>query len=208
MPLWLWFVCYFVHFHALNWPLGLIYKAQTATFYVAVFEVHRCTLVWRSLSWGRCCFNPRLPWWWVLQSLVSLLRVSRPVMCCFIHLLLQPCCCQVWRTSFCINISDPEWVYPRSRGGTVGSSCALTRSVGLSPLARGNPLYILPARYYMGPIPARAGEPYLVHQRLHPTRAYPRSRGGTSNPCTGMYLALGLSPLARGNLLCVPQYPL
>ena len=52
-----------------------------------------------------------------------------------------------------------------------------------------------------GPIPAHAGEPSARFPTSSPTRAYPRSRGGTSLSCAMMPQRWGLSPLTRGNLL-------
>ena len=72
---------------------------------------------------------------------------------------------------------------------------------GLSPLARGNLYQFHSTRLQVGPIPARAGEPYgLSHFELG-TGAYPRSRGGTAACVVIRSPLLGLSPLARGNRL-------
>ena len=51
----------------------------------------------------------------------------------------------------------------------------------------------------LGPIPARAGEPFCVFNRISHGGAYPRSRGGTEGMGLWVLVALGLSPLARGN---------
>ena len=51
-----------------------------------------------------------------------------------------------------------------------------------------------------GPIPARAGEPYLTGVDAITNGAYPRSRGGTPMTAPAFVIARGLSPLARGNL--------
>ena len=52
---------------------------------------------------------------------------------------------------------------------------------------------------FLGPIPARAGEPMSITLITGVPGAYPRSRGGT--PFAGRVLerVAGLSPLARGN---------
>jgi len=50
--------------------------------------------------------------------------------------------------------------YPRERGGTVARVTFLPRPWGLSPRARGNRVYLVEERYFLGPIPASAGEPF------------------------------------------------
>ena len=50
-----------------------------------------------------------------------------------------------------------------------------------------------------GPIPARAGEPGAADAQVLLDRAYPRSRGGTSQQRDTQLCCTGLSPLARGN---------
>ena len=90
--------------------------------------------------------------------------------------------------------------YPRSRGATVARLSAITRRVGLSPLARGNLALGIAGHAIFGPIPARAGQPHAGSAAAWVAWAYPRSRGATgsaSPPTTG---CTGLSPLARGNL--------
>ena len=89
--------------------------------------------------------------------------------------------------------------YPRSRGGTVERASPVLGSLGLSPLARGNHIDGAEVQWRVGPIPARAGEPYgaswaaatvgpiparagepdWAAGKIHEARAYPRSRGGT-----------------------------
>ena len=76
---------------------------------------------------------------------------------------------------------------------------------GLSPLARGNRSAFDALAYFHGPIPARAGEPPQREPLCWSVRAYPRSRGGTLQPAQATHDGLGLSPLARGNLL--PPWP-
>ena len=49
--------------------------------------------------------------------------------------------------------------YPRSRGGTRRLSACNPVPKGLSPLARGNPAMPHSCPLWVGPIPARAGEP-------------------------------------------------
>ncbi len=70
---------------------------------------------------------------------------------------------------------------------------------GLSPLARGNPDKLPARKSWLGPIPARAGEPRPYAFGIDRRAAYPRSRGGTwFCPCAA-FPERGLSPLARGN---------
>ncbi len=91
--------------------------------------------------------------------------------------------------------------YPRSHGAT-SVHCALLRlQSGLSPLARGNLLIPAPSTFPLRPIPARTGQPILCNEHRPNNRAYPRSHGATANRACGIFLAKGLSPLARGNLL-------
>ncbi len=51
--------------------------------------------------------------------------------------------------------------------------------MGLSPLARGNRMAVADVEVVMGPIPARAGEPFMLTWFYWSYGAYPRSRGGT-----------------------------
>ena len=89
--------------------------------------------------------------------------------------------------------------YPRSRGGTMASLVISEEVMGLSPLTRGN-LQALPGiEGRQGPIPAHAGEPLHSRCPIGPSRAYPRSRGGTNSMQSSLALLLGLSPLTRGN---------
>jgi len=90
---------------------------------------------------------------------------------------------------------------PRSRGATSGRAFATPRPTGLSPLARGNHGCGLLRRFGKGPIPARAGQPGASMRSWLITRAYPRSRGATRRVSTMHRCAVGLSPLARGNLV-------
>ena len=73
-------------------------------------------------------------------------------------------------------------------------------SQGLSPLARGNLLGPGCRWRQVGPLPARAGEPYRVKKYANQLAAYPRSRGGTCSTPSPPKEFGGLSPLARGNL--------
>ena len=89
--------------------------------------------------------------------------------------------------------------YPRSRGGTCGTRRRKSAPGGLSPLTRGNRSRRSKSPFHSGPIPAHAGEPRSVARELHPSTAYPRSRGGTFIIPPGWPQPWGLSPLTRGN---------
>ena len=90
-------------------------------------------------------------------------------------------------------------VYPRSRGGTVGSALGSGFAGGLSPLARGNRPDSWLTIINRGSIPARAGEPERCGAGHAEPRVYPRSRGGTFMAAAIRTARGGLSPLARGN---------
>ena len=91
-------------------------------------------------------------------------------------------------------------VYPRSRGGTTYCRTNSAWRGGLSPLARGNPVAFRGREAWKGSIPARAGEPARDALLVGRNRVYPRSRGGTIQSSGVTHPAMGLSPLARGNL--------
>ena len=91
------------------------------------------------------------------------------------------------------------WAYPRSRGGTETGVFGREESYGLSPLTRGNQPRNNPDGTQQGPIPAHAGEPAGSMISIRTSRAYPRSRGGTSGWAFYKYKDMGLSPLTRGN---------
>ena len=55
--------------------------------------------------------------------------------------------------------------------------------------------------FMMGPIPARTGQPWTPFGTRRESGAYPRSHGATFSEIFGGVQYLGLSPLARGNLL-------
>ena len=90
--------------------------------------------------------------------------------------------------------------YPRSRGATQTAGCTTARPRGLSPLTRGNLLATFSGGSSWGPIPAHAGQPGPSCERRCACRAYPRSRGATSNILLVCPSTQGLSPLTRGNL--------
>ena len=106
-----------------------------------------------------------------------------------------------------------QGAYPRSRGATDKFNDWASRRLGLSPLARGNPIHMCPIAPCRGPIPARAGQPFSPQKLLRTLGAYPRSRGATDGVMTPEQAAQGLSPLARGNqagqaLACLPLGPI
>ncbi len=72
-------------------------------------------------------------------------------------------------------------------------------SMGLSPLARGNPLDARQPLGACGPIPARTGQPSPPVPPSAAPRAYPRSHGATGWASFFNAAVKGLSPLARGN---------
>ena len=93
-----------------------------------------------------------------------------------------------------------QGAYPRSRGATISAFQSRARCRGLSPLARGNRESAAPSARTAGPIPARAGQPFLQRLGCLGGRAYPRSRGATTSLRFTRTWPQGLSPLARGNL--------
>ena len=89
--------------------------------------------------------------------------------------------------------------YPRSHGATMICRRPRPRSMGLSPLARGNQPQQAVQSSSAGPIPARTGQPYPNSWRHRRRRAYPRSHGATGYKSDYEDSSAGLSPLARGN---------
>ena len=106
-------------------------------------------------------------------------------------------------TPFAPRISVASTAYPRSRGGTQWTDPVTGAYRGLSPLTRGNRWWTWARAGRPGPIPAHAGEPYIGKPMAAESGAYPRSRGGTVGERTVQPGHAGLSPLTRGNLLCV-----
>ena len=72
-------------------------------------------------------------------------------------------------------------------------------STGLSPLTRGNHNLAAHVVREAGPIPAHAGQPFVVGHLSPRSRAYPRSRGATMPIERDKERGTGLSPLTRGN---------
>ncbi len=76
---------------------------------------------------------------------------------------------------------------------------------GLSPLARGNLLSGVGGAVGCGSIRARAGQPCSLGGPARLGKVYPRSRGATFTGNVVRRTNLGLSPLARGNLVELVQ---
>ena len=95
--------------------------------------------------------------------------------------------------------SAPVRAYPRSRGATLHTPKCRSRQWGLSPLTRGNHVKHLCRALSSGPIPAHAGQPLACVPKASSRRAYPRSRGATTNRGNYFKPGQGLSPLTRGN---------
>ena len=79
--------------------------------------------------------------------------------------------------SMCASLTK---AYPCSHGGTDAPGEGPSKTVGLSPLARGNLYKLSLVTLAAGPIPARTGEPGNTCASLSNDRAYPRSHGGTA----------------------------
>ena len=91
-------------------------------------------------------------------------------------------------------------VYPRTGGGTIGSSDIGAFFGGLSPHGRGNRDACDGHRRLLGSIPARAGEPSTRARSIGTKRVYPRTGGGTGVSVADLRGVYGLSPHGRGNL--------
>ena len=101
-----------------------------------------------------------------------------------------------------------RWAYPRSHGATPSTCMAVRSAKGLSPLARGNLAQDHQLLGEVGPIPARTGQPPQYRRHGPRDRAYPRSHGATATTTVVRLALTGLSPLARGNPLLPPLFPL
>ena len=96
--------------------------------------------------------------------------------------------------------SNPERVYPRTRGETSKRDTLSLIAQGLSPHARGNQYVGGLSIIALGSIPARAGKPIAPPFTARPHRVYPRTRGETRSSIGRGKARMGLSPHARGNL--------
>ena len=90
-------------------------------------------------------------------------------------------------------------VYPRECGGTIGDLTYAERAEGLSPRVRGNPRPTSAVRWWIGSIPASAGEPDVRGRWRRGARVYPRECGGTPIGKSMSVDRQGLSPRVRGN---------
>ena len=89
-------------------------------------------------------------------------------------------------------------VYPRWRGELDRTASVVSSGSGLSPLARGTPVFANLWTIAIRFIPAGAGNTYKT--RTHPPRGavYPRWRGEHAAIIQKRTQGIGLSPLARG----------
>ena len=92
-------------------------------------------------------------------------------------------------------------VYPRWRGEHVLDKKLYPWSCGLSPLARGTLARTRNRRCSDRFIPAGAGNTHSDDVGRIRRAVYPRWRGEHRLGCTGCFVVLGLSPLARGTQL-------
>ena len=92
---------------------------------------------------------------------------------------------------------------PRAKAGGKGLKIAISGLVspspGLSPRVRGNLFISLRQSERTGSIPARAGEPSLMHEISVFKEVYPRACGGTVAAERILAESSGLSPRVRGN---------
>ena len=100
---------------------------------------------------------------------------------------------------------QPEEVYPRVCGGTIGSTRRRTFVNGLSPRVRGNLAVSQPATSSRRSIPACAGEPPSVQHGAVSQRVYPRVCGGTVRGRIYIPHRHGLSPRVCGNLTALTR---
>ncbi len=94
-------------------------------------------------------------------------------------------------------------VYPRWRGEHRHSTPGLYWSIGLSPLARGTRLCERIASRFQRFIPAGAGNTPASQKLVQPGAVYPRWRGEHRLSSQRKFASNGLSPLARGTLICL-----
>ena len=90
-------------------------------------------------------------------------------------------------------------VYPRTHGGTEINLADAGSGRGLSPHTRGNLDCFGSSSIRSGSIPAHTGEPRDIPTRIHVSRVYPRTHGGTSLEIGDIRAPPGLSPHTRGN---------
>ena len=88
--------------------------------------------------------------------------------------------------------------HPRSRGENRVQHTTHCYTRGSSPLTRGKPLRVRPARKREGLIPAHAGKTGRVLVASDKLGAHPRSRGENPGLTAPMVNSVGSSPLTRG----------
>ncbi|SSM41744.1 Domain of uncharacterised function (DUF2825) [Klebsiella pneumoniae] len=97
-------------------------------------------------------------------------------------------------------------VYPRWRGEHHYHPHFGIKRCGLSPLARGTLNISSSNRTSIRFIPAGAGNTSLKTTGVKWTTVYPRWRGEHLQPKLNFGFVIGLSPLARGTLLDIPEH--
>ncbi len=93
-------------------------------------------------------------------------------------------------------------VYPRWRGELDRTASVVSSGSGLSPLARGTPVFANLWTIAIRFIPAGAGNTCKYYLVPIIGTVYPRWRGEHVIRRAAAHVDLGLSPLARGTLLC------
>ena len=88
--------------------------------------------------------------------------------------------------------------HPRSCGANRPESQTRASQPGSSPLVRGQPRLLQPARPDPRIIPARAGPTQVLRITTHPMADHPRSCGANSSSFFGLFVWCGSSPLVRG----------
>ena len=91
-------------------------------------------------------------------------------------------------------------VYPRWRGELDRTASVVSSGSGLSPLARGTPVFANLWTIAIRFIPAGAGNTYPPEHAPHFDSVYPRWRGEHCSVVFILPACHGLSPLARGTL--------
>ena len=89
-------------------------------------------------------------------------------------------------------------VYPRWRGELDRTASVVSSGSGLSPLARGTPVFANLWTIAIRFIPAGAGNTGARNTKPCICSVYPRWRGEHEMPTIPHTLTIGLSPLARG----------
>ena len=99
-------------------------------------------------------------------------------------------------------------VYPRWRGELDRTASVVSSGSGLSPLARGTPVFANLWTIAIRFIPAGAGNTYIRAKNKATATVYPRWRGEHHKETILRFVQVGLSPLARGTLLqCQQSFP-